>query len=77
MEDYNPKEFLLFALQHFDIEVVSHNEKMVYIAQGYTVEIERKDLFKLLHNNLVIAPFADIEELCSFIKKDMELHEES
>ena len=41
--------------------------KMVYLEKDYTIEIEARNLFKLLHNNQVIAPFNDIEELCNFI----------
>lgn len=77
MEDYDPKEFLLFALNHFNIKVISEEGKMVYIEKGYAVEIEGKKLFKLLQNNQVIAPFSGVEELCNFIKKDMELNEEN
>lgn len=77
MEDYDPKEFLLFGLNHFDITVNSHEGKMVYLEKEYTIEIEGKKLFKLLQNNQVIAPFSGVEELCKFIKKDMELNEES
>ena len=77
MEDYDPKEFLLFALNHFNIKVVSEKGKMVYIEKEYAVEIEGKKLFKLLQNNQVIAPFSGVEELCNFIKMDMELNEEN
>ena len=77
MEDYNPKDFLLFGLQHFKIKVNSHDGKMVYLEKGYTIEIEGQRLFKLLHHNQVVAPFTDVEELCEFIKMDMQLNEES
>lgn len=77
MEDYDPKEFLLFALNHFEIKVTSHEGKMVYIEMEYTIEIEGKKLFKLMQGGQVIAPFSDVEELCNFIKKDMQLHEKN
>jgi len=77
MDDYDPKEFLLFGLNHFNISVTSHDGKMVYLEKKYTIEIEGKKLFKLLQNNQVIAPFSDVEELCNFIKTDMELNEEN
>lgn len=48
MEDYDPKDFLLFALNHFDIRVRSHEGKMVYMDMEYTIEIEGKNLYKLL-----------------------------
>ena len=76
MEDYDPKEFLLFALQHFQIDVSHQEGKWVHLAQNYTIEIEGKKRFKLLHRDQVIAPFQDLEELCHFIKMDMQLNEE-
>jgi len=71
------KEFLLFGLNHFNIGVDSHEGKMVYLEKDYTIEIEGKKLFKLLQNNQVIAPFSGVEELCEFIKKDIQLNEEN
>ena len=73
MEDYDPKEFLLFALHHFGMKVTAHEGKMVYVNKGYAIEIEGKKLFKLLHHNQVIAPFTDVEELCTFLKMDIQL----
>lgn len=77
MENYDPKEFLLFALNHFDIEVISHDGNIIHTKMDYTIEIEGKQLFKLLHAGRVIAPFDDVEELCNFIKMDMQLNEKS
>jgi len=77
MDNYDPKDFLLFGLNHFKITVDSHEGKMVYLEKGYTVEIEGQKLFKLLQNNQVIAPFSGVEELCEFIKKDIQLNEEN
>ena len=76
MEDYDPKEFLLFALNHFGLNVRSEEGKMVYLDHGYAIEIEAQKLFKLLQNDQVIAPFSDVAELCNFIKMDMPAHEE-
>jgi len=77
MDNYDPKEFLLFALNHFNIKVESHKDKMVFIEKEYAVEVEGKQLFKLLQNNQVIAPFSDVEQLCNFIKTDIALNEKS
>lgn len=73
MEDYDPKAFLLFALNHFGLKVRQEDGKMIYLEKDYTIEIEGNNLFKLLQGGQVIAPFADVEELCDFIKKDLEL----
>ncbi len=77
MEDFDPKDFLLFALKHFDIQVRSHEGKMIYIDMDYTIEIEGRNLYKLLQGGQVVAPFADVEELCNFIKMDMQLNEKN
>ncbi|MEM1318890.1 MAG: hypothetical protein AAGG75_01470 [Bacteroidota bacterium] len=73
--DFDPKDFLLFGLQHFGLRVQREEDHMVYIEQGYIVEIEGRQLYKLLQNNQVIAPFTSVEELCNFIKMDMQLNE--
>ena len=77
MEDYDPKEFLLFALNHFNLAVEKQEGKMIYLEKDYSIEIEGKKLFKLKQGGQVIAPFADVEEMCNFIKKDIELNEKS
>lgn len=77
MEDYDPKDFLLFALNHFEIKVIKHEGKMVFIDKDYAVEIEGQKLFKLLQGGQVIAPFSNVEELCNFIKMDIQLNEEN
>ncbi len=75
MNDFDPKESLLRTLDNFNIKVTSHKEKMVFVDMGYAIEIEGKGLFRLSHENQVIAPFDDLEELCNFIKMDMQLNE--
>ncbi|MEM6963136.1 MAG: hypothetical protein AAF573_00130 [Bacteroidota bacterium] len=77
MEKDNPEEFLLFGLEHFEIEVVNHKDNMIYLRMDYVIEIESNHLYKLLQDGQVIAPFNDVEELCRFIKMDMQLNEES
>ncbi|HFC00224.1 MAG TPA: hypothetical protein ENJ53_05415 [Phaeodactylibacter sp.] len=75
MKDFDPKAFLLFALHHFDLKIKSQEGEIIELEKGYTIEIEGQNLFKLLHENQVIAPFSDLEELCKFIKQDMQLNE--
>ncbi len=43
--------------------------------EGLYIEIEGKKLYKLKHEGQVVAPFADVEEMCNFIKQDMQLNE--
>ncbi len=77
MEDYDPKEFLLFALNHFKLKVISEEGKMINLKMGYAIEIEGQKIFKLLQGGQVVAPFNEVEELCDFIKKDMQLNEKN
>lgn len=77
MADYDPKDFLLFALNHFDIRVHSHEGKMVYMDMDYTIEVEGRNLYKLMQGGQVVASFADVEELCNFIKMDRQLNEKN
>lgn len=71
MEEFDPKEFLLFGLGHFDIPIKSQEGKYVETIGGYKIEIEGQRLYKLMQDGSVIAPFDDVEELCLFIKNDV------
>lgn len=77
MDEYDPLEFLMFALKHFDIKVTAQKDNMVWLENSYIIEIEGKSLFKLKQNNQVIAPFSDVEDLCNFIKMDMKINEKN
>ncbi|MEO1260397.1 MAG: hypothetical protein AAFZ15_16490 [Bacteroidota bacterium] len=59
------------------LEIKAQEGKTVYLKWGYVIEIENEHLFKLIQDDQVIAPFADVEELCQFIKMDMQLNEKS
>lgn len=72
-EAYDPKAFLLFALQHFDLPVRQQTEKVIHLKGGYAIEIEGPKLFKLLQDDQVVAPFDDVEEMCRFIRTDQQL----
>jgi hypothetical protein len=75
MEETELKSFLIFALNHFEIDVFKSEGKLIDLEKGYRVEIESNGLFKLLQSGEVIAPFDDVDELCKFIKMDMLLNE--
>lgn len=68
MDKYDPKELLLLVLKSMEIEIHHDEGKFVAVQNGYTIEVERKSLYKLLHDGQVVAPFADVVEMCSFIK---------
>jgi hypothetical protein len=71
--DYDPREFLLFALHHFQINVASAEGPLIRTEGGYAIEVEGQHLFKLLWHGQVVAPFQSVETLCQFIKRG--LHE--
>lgn len=75
--EVDPKAFLRFGLQHFGIKILSEEGAMFYLEHHYAVEIEKNGLFKLTQDKQVVAPFSDVEELCVFIKKDIELNEKN
>lgn len=71
METFDPKEYLLFGLKHFEIDIEKQAGKYVHLPKDYVIEIEGPNLYKLMQDGAVIAPFDDVEELCLFIKQDM------
>jgi hypothetical protein len=68
LEQYDPKELLLLVLKGMEVVILKENGKFVAVENGYTIEVEGKGLYKLLHKNQVVAPFADVVEMCGFIK---------
>lgn len=61
------KEFLLGALNYYNIEVIQQNGNTVFIGRSYEIEIEANGLYKLKSDGQVIAPFDDVDELCRFV----------
>ena len=68
INQYDPKELLLLVLRGMEVEILKDNGKFVEVENGYTIEVEGRSLYKLLHKNQVVAPFADVVEMCGFIK---------
>lgn len=68
IDKYDPRELLLLVLNGMDVKIISESEKYVEVENGYTIEVEGKSLYKLMHRGLVVAPFADVVEMCGFIK---------
>jgi len=68
LEQFDPKELLILVLRGMDIAVIREEGQQVEVENGYTIEVEGKSLYKLLYRNQVVAPFADVVEMCGFIK---------
>jgi hypothetical protein len=63
-----PREWLLLALSDFDIAVLADHGNTLEVEKEYSIEIEQNGIFKLLWKGKVVAPFADLAELCQFIR---------
>lgn len=74
MDNISIPEVLSAALAAHDLAIAQQSGKRLFLAKGYAIEVENAQLFKLLHEGLVVAPFTDVEELCQFIKMDSELY---
>jgi hypothetical protein len=66
------REFLRFALQHFNIKVLNESDATIDLERDYSIAWENNRLYKLFHKGMVVAPFDDIEELCRFIHQDIK-----
>ena len=73
-DSFDPQEFLLFGLNHYEIPVEKVEGKMVSLQHQYIIEIEGPSLYKLIHEGQVVAPFADVQQLCEFIRQDISLN---
>lgn len=62
------KESLIQALNRYHIQILNDRGKILDLENDYEVEIEANGIFKLRSEGLVVAPFADLDELCQFIK---------
>ena len=57
IKQYDPNEVLILVLRGTEVQILKDNGKFVEVKNGYTIEVESKGLYKLLHNNQVVAPF--------------------
>ena len=71
---YNESDFVAYALQQMQIPVINRDGKYFALENGFTLEVEERELYKLSHEGLVISPFDDIGKLCTFIKSATRLH---
>lgn len=69
---YDESEFVAYALGQMNIPVLAREGKFFRLENGFSLEVESRDLYRLSHENFVISPFDDIGKLCNFIKKATE-----
>lgn len=70
MEPYSEADFVAYAFQQMGIELVKRNGRLFELAQGFVVEVEGPNLYRLSHEGWVISPFDDIGRLCDFIHRN-------
>ncbi len=63
----NHLEALLDCLAFYNIPVKKVEANKVFTIKEYLIEVEANGLYRLLQNEEVIAPFDDLNEVCTFI----------
>ncbi|MFN4144694.1 MAG: hypothetical protein ACK4GN_02640 [Runella sp.] len=69
---YDEADFVAYALNEMGIKVRSRNGKYFELEQGFQIEVEGRDLYRLSHEGWVISPFDDIGKLCNFLKVNLQ-----
>lgn len=72
--EYDEADFVAYALNETQINVLSRNGKYFELEHGFHIEVEGRDLYRLSHEGWVISPFDDIGKLCNFLKINIKNH---
>lgn len=70
MDTYDETEFVLYALAEMKIPVLNRSGPHITLANGYQIEVEDRDLYRLTVDGFVISPFDDVGSLCQFIQRN-------
>ncbi|TAF63534.1 MAG: hypothetical protein EAZ55_13140 [Cytophagales bacterium] len=71
LKQYDPKELLLFVLEHYQIQVIKHEGNKIYTEGDFTIEVEGTLQYKLWWKEWVVAPFDDLDTLCANINMEL------
>ncbi len=71
---YDEADFVAYALKETNIRVVARNGKYFELENGFQIEVEKRDLYRLSHEGWVISPFDDIGKMCNFLKVNSNNH---
>ncbi|MCU0389862.1 MAG: hypothetical protein MUE81_01965 [Thermoflexibacter sp.] len=71
LKAYDPKELLLFVLNHYQIQVIREMGKIIETEGDFTIEVEGTLLYKLYWKDMVVAPFDDLDKLCANISMEL------
>jgi hypothetical protein len=63
------KEILKDCMQYYNIPIEAEEGNMIQTIKGYSIEVETNGIYKLLADGSVVAPFSNLDELCTFILK--------
>lgn len=61
------QETLLEALAFYSINVLSIEGNHVKVQNNFEIEVEPNGMYKLIDDGYIVAPFADLNDLCRFI----------
>jgi hypothetical protein len=70
--EYNEADFVAYALKENNIGILSRHGNHFELPDGFEIEVEARDLYRLSHAGWVISPFDDIGKLCIFLKNSIE-----
>ena len=70
MADYDETEFVLYALREMKLLVKHHEGRHIHLENGFVIEVEARELYRLSADGFVISPFDDVGELCQFIQRN-------
>ena len=76
MDNYDETDFVLYALQEMKLPIIEHNGRHIRLDNGFEIEVEGRDLYRLSAEGFVISPFSDIGELCQFIQRNQSGEED-
>lgn len=72
-KNYNESDFVEYALTQMNIKILNREDNIFQLERGFSVEVEKTDLYRLSSEGWVISPFDDIGKMCEFIKKNLEI----
>ncbi|MFY7889395.1 MAG: hypothetical protein ACOVOW_10825 [Spirosomataceae bacterium] len=70
--EYNESDFVEYALKQTEIEILARKDNHFELINGFQIEVEARDLYRLSHEGWVISPFDDIGKLCNFLKSNID-----
>ncbi|MEM1220288.1 MAG: hypothetical protein AAGH79_15310 [Bacteroidota bacterium] len=73
MADLHKEQALKDALTQANIPITKQDGKYFHLERAYIVEVEQNGIYKLTQQGKVIAPFADLQELCDFMLLDRSI----